>query len=95
MGAVSGTMAALIGLSAIGTGAAVYSATRAKKKQAAGQTPAIMPMPTPPKVETAAAQAEASARTKKRAIARSRSIYTSPLGIGGEAQITKKFLLGQ
>lgn len=95
MGMVSGAMAALIGISAIGTGAAIYGASRAGKRAKATAPPAIIPMPAAPKVETAAAQAAATVRGKKRAIARSRSIFTSPLGIGGEAQITRKVLLGQ
>lgn len=95
MGMVSGAMAALIGISAIGTGAAIYGASRTGKRAKATAPPAIIPMPAAPKVADVAAQAQVTAKAKKRAIARSRSIYTSPLGIGGEAQITRKVLLGQ
>lgn len=50
------------------------------------------------KVEAAQATSEAQAKEtvtkKKKAIARSRTIYTSPLGIGGEAEVVRKTLLG-
>ena len=39
--------------------------------------------------------AQAATTAKKRAIARSRSVYSSPLGISGEASTIKKTLLGQ
>lgn len=43
------------------------------------------------------AENKAKARTKKlqSAISRNESIYTSPLGVGGQADINKKILLGQ
>jgi hypothetical protein len=44
--------------------------------------------------ETAATQAQASVTDKKRAIARSRSVYTSPLGLSDQATTAKKTLLG-
>lgn len=43
---------------------------------------------------TATSQAQASLTKKKRAVARSESIYTSPLGIGGTADVARKTLLG-
>ncbi len=39
--------------------------------------------------------ASAAAEAKKRAASRSRSIFSSPLGIAGEASTIKKTLLGQ
>jgi len=58
------------------------------------------------KIETSAAelktartrsvqQAQAQVRQRRRAIARNRTIFTSPLGIAGTAETTKKQLLGQ
>jgi hypothetical protein len=91
-----GTMTSLI-LGGLAIGASAYAIRQASSgaRKTAAQQPAVMPMPQPPKVETAAAQATVAAKAKKRAIARSRSIYTSPLGIGVEAQIARKTLLGQ
>ena len=43
---------------------------------------------------TASAQASTTASNKKRAVARSNTIYTSPLGIGGTADVARKVLLG-
>jgi len=43
----------------------------------------------------AAGQAAATIANKKRAIARSRTTFTSPLGIGTQAQTAAKTLLGQ
>lgn len=61
-------------------------------KKKSDDTPA--PMPEAPKVEDEAAKAAAAAREKRRGMARTKSIYTSPLGITGEAQVAKKTLLG-
>ena len=44
--------------------------------------------------ETASSQAKAVVTNKKRAVARSSNIYTSPLGIGGTADVARKVLLG-
>lgn len=46
-------------------------------------------------IATAEAQAKGQVTQKKRAIARSETIYTSPLGIGGQADVSRKVLLGQ
>lgn len=76
-------------------GASVYSsiseASAAKK-----MSKVSLPQPPPtPKVEDASKVATAQAAEKKKAISRSRSVYTSPLGVGGEADISRKYLLGQ
>ena len=44
---------------------------------------------------TSEAQAKGTITAKKRAMARSETIYTSPLGIGGQADVARKMLLGQ
>lgn len=88
---------AVIGYAALGyglAGAGIWAMSQAgKKPKTAAPTP--FPMPKAPKVKDAAGQTQAALKAKKQAIARSRSIYTSPLGIGGEADIAKKYLLGQ
>lgn len=53
------------------------------------------PLPEVPKVEDAAKVAAAKVVEKKKAVARSRSIFTSPLGIGTQANTATKTLLGQ
>lgn len=63
-----------------------------KKEEAPPPPP---PMPTPPTPEAAVDNAEDKKRKKVQAVNRSKSVYTSPLGIGGEAQIAQKTLLGQ
>ena len=66
--------------------------------------PKMPEMPEMPKTikETAAetitkatTQAQEAIRQKQVAARRSKSIYTSPLGLAGEAETTKKYLLGQ
>ncbi len=44
---------------------------------------------------TSETQAKGQVTAKKRAIARSETIFTSPLGIGGMADVSRKMLLGQ
>jgi len=63
------------------------------KKQEAPPPPP--PMPEPPTPDTAAEDAEAIKKKKMQAVNRSKSVYTSPLGIAGEAQVAQKSLLGQ
>jgi len=70
-----------------------YAMGQAGKSKGAQPQPA--PMPQAPKPTEARDQAMAAARSKRLSMARSKSIYTSPLGISGEAQIAKKQLLGQ
>jgi hypothetical protein len=67
-----------------------------KKSESA---PAPQPLPTPPAVEDSSAKAEENAKKKRATVAAgSKSIYSSPLGIAGEAQVAKAGLkekLGQ
>jgi hypothetical protein len=79
-------------MAAAGITGGIMAAAGAGKKET---KPQPLPMPEAPKIEDAAAKAEASARAKRAAMGRSQSIYTSPLGIGGEANIARKTLLGQ
>lgn len=52
-------------------------------------------LPQSPIVDDASKLAKAKTKDRRLAASRSRSIYTSPLGIGGQAQVAKKTLLGQ
>lgn len=46
-------------------------------------------------IANAGAQAAASVDEKRRSIARSRTVYSNPLGLGTTANLAKKALLGQ
>ena len=52
-----------------------------------------MPLPQTPSVGDSAGKAEAAARAKRRKT--TETVFTSPLGVGGEAKIARKTLLGQ
>ena len=52
-------------------------------------------MPKSPTVEDAAKKAKETARLRQLAMARSRTVYTSPLGVSEEAATARKTLLGQ
>jgi len=52
-------------------------------------------LPEVPTIGKAVSQAVAKAASKRSAVARSRSIFTSPLGLSSLATTAKKFLLGQ
>ena len=58
------------------------------------QAPAVAP-PVAPQPTQVAATAEAAVLTRKKAVAKSRTVFTSPLGISGEADVARKTLLGQ
>lgn len=97
------TTALFLGTMLLGGGAA-YSISRYQRKQAKrsfqagvqtgqGATPA--PMPKAPKVSEAIEQAQIATTVRRRAMRRSKTVFTSPLGIGGEAEVIRKTLLGQ
>lgn len=79
--------ALLIGLGLAGG----YAASKSMGKSEMASAPT--PLPQPPSSDTAQAKAEEIGRKKRGAM--TRSIYTSPLGVGGEAQVARKTLLGQ
>lgn len=85
-----GTTAAI--LLALGAGSAAYGVSRA---MSGGRSKAYSPMPLPqsPSADVSANKAGEIIRKKKAAM--TQSIYTSPLGIAGEANIARKTLLGQ
>ena len=71
-------------------GGAAFSKALSKP---AGIASSPMPLPKPPAASDVSAKTDEIIR-KKRASA-TQSIYTSPLGIAGEAQVARKTLLGQ
>jgi len=78
---------------------AIAGATVAITKAASGSgkdkggVGAPLPLPQAPKVEDAADKALETA--KRRKTAATQTIYSSPLGLKGEADVAKKTLLGQ
>ena len=58
-----------------------------KKKESA---PAPQPLPVAPTVEDSSAKAEEKTKKKRATLAAgSKSIYSSPLGVGGEANVAR------
>ena len=92
-----GTLAAILGSIAVagaGIGAGVGLSKAAGAGKSAGQPAATpLPMPEAPKPEAAIEKAQETVK-RKRAMA-TQTVYTSPLGIAGEAQVARKTLLGQ
>lgn len=84
--AVGTTTALLLGLGA----SALVGKMGAPKQEA---SPSPIPLPQPPSVEDSTTKASDIIRRKKASM--TESIYTSPLGIAGEAQVARKTLLGQ
>lgn len=91
-GAGIGAFGVGVAATALGAGLAgssIYSSSQANKKQ---DSPAL---PQSPTVKASETVAKATAKKKQIAMGRSESIYTSPLGIGQQAEINQKTLLGQ
>ena len=85
-----GTIAAVaLGLAGFG-GGALFSRSQGRIS-IPGSSP--VPLPQPPSVEAAANKAEGIVRKKRAAM--TQTIFTSPLGVAGEAQVARKTLLGQ
>lgn len=84
-----GVGVAATGLAASAIGSSVYSATQANRK------PSMPAMPQALAIGAAETFAKSAARQKSISASRSQSVFTSPLGIGGEADLTRKTLLGQ
>lgn len=84
------TTAILLGLSGAGAGTV---ASKMMSKGAGGMDASPAPLPTPANPETSRTNAENVIRQKRAAA--SRSVYTSPLGLAGEANVARKTLLGQ
>lgn len=82
------------GLAAVGVGASIAGSTAYSMSQA-GRKPSMPTMPQAPAIGAAETFAKSAARQKSISASRSQSVFTSPLGIGGEADLTRKTLLGQ
>ena len=93
----AGTAAAVAG-GVVAAGATYGIAQLAKGPKTSAtsvpQAPAVAP-PVAPQPTQVAATAEAAVLTRKKAVAKSRTVFTSPLGIAGEAEVARKTLLGQ
>ena len=58
--------------------------------------PQQAPLPGAPKVEDSVVKAETMANRRRAAMASdSKSVFTSPLGVAGQANVVRKTLLGQ
>jgi hypothetical protein len=86
-----------VALVAMAIGSTVAQITQASRNKP--QAPEPPKLPAIPTIEETTAAAEAktalAVKEKRRAMARSRTIFTSPLGIAGEAETARKTLLGQ
>lgn len=85
------SFAALIPIIA-GVGGSILASKLASggSKQALSSPP---PLPKAPEPADSADKAQETIRRKRANL--TKSIYTSPLGVGGEAQVARKTLLGQ
>lgn len=91
--AIIGTLGALASVAA-GT-AGVVSAVKSNKESKQSNSPVSSPATDLTNAQKAAEDTALAAQTKRKAaIARSRTVYTSPLGIQTEASTAKKTLLG-
>ena len=82
-------------LLAISTGALSIPITKALSggKKDGGPSPSPLPTPEAPKPEEATNNAQDIIKRKRAGM--SQSVYTSPLGVAGEANVARKTLLGQ
>jgi len=90
--ALGTTAAILLGIGAAGAGIGI-SRSLAGSANRANRISSPLPLPQPP--SAAAAGEKAQEVVKKKRAAMTQSIYTSPLGVAGEAQVARKTLLGQ
>jgi hypothetical protein len=86
--AVGTTTAILLGLAGGAAGMGV-----SRMMQPKNQSSGPIPLPQAPSVSDATGKAEDVIRKKRSSM--TQSIYTSPLGASGEAQVVRKTLLGQ
>lgn len=77
----------------IGIAEEVFKFGGAAPKKDAGAASGPLPMPQAPDVSAVQDQANKNIQRKKASA--SKTVYTSPLGLSGEAQVINKTLLGQ
>lgn len=87
--ALGTTASVLLGLGALG---GTYAATKASSKSAS-QASAPQALPQAPSASQANTKASENVRRKR--LKQSQSVYTNPIGVGGQANIARKTLLGQ
>lgn len=85
------TVLGVAAIAAAGAGAGYGVSKLAGGGDKGGASPT--PLPQVPSVDDASAKAQESARRKR--AAQTKTIYSSPLGISGEADLARKTLLGQ
>lgn len=79
---------ALMAVAAVaGAGTSIYQATQSPEKPP--------DLPQSPTMTDAQTTAKADVEQRRRAVAKSKTVYTSPLGLGEQANISRKTLLGQ
>lgn len=88
--ALGTTAAIMLGLGAAGAAVGVSQMIGGGSKQNASSP---IPLPQPPSQEASQSKAEDIIRRKTSSM--SQSVYTSPLGVSGQADVAKKVLLGQ
>ena len=86
-----GTTAAILTGVLLGTTTAAVASSMLGGRKVSTSGP--IPLPQPPSAEAAAGKA--GEVIKKKRATMTQSIYTSPLGVAGEAQGARKTLLGQ
>jgi hypothetical protein len=79
-----------IALASLAIGSTVYSMSQANRQPT--QAPAL---PQTPSIQEAEDKSKEAAKQKRLAMARSQTVYTSPLGLETEAEGARKTLLGQ
>lgn len=84
-----------LGLAAAGmAGSSIYSASKQPKSPSI-DLPKLQDVVKTPSESKAAETASEAVLQKRRAVAKQKTIFTSPLGIGQDATIARKTLLGQ
>jgi len=90
--------APIIGAIALGAGAGAIASQASRGRGGnVAPLPKPAPMPVAPKPQEQSTTPQAAAESVRQRVGKKKtqSIYSSPLGIGGEAEVAKKKLLGQ
>lgn len=76
-------------------GYGVFYGPKIWKDKKGADIPDQSPLPLPEPVDTAATADKAAENIKRRKAQLTKTIYTNPLGLQGEAEVARKTLLGQ